>query len=283
MESSKRSQPKKKQVTKTQKVASITAEDPTYEEKELPDSREKYMTLGDHLEELRWRIFAILGVWILVSVVVGIFSPDIHAFLVQPYRQFSQEPLILGSVYGSLEIYFKLALIWGFIGSLPVNLVILWGFIAPAVSKKTSIIGYSVVLASTFLFWFGVWFAWEYLFPLSLNMMFQVFLPAETVAQTSIEKYYSFLFLILIGTGVMFQLPLLVIFLGFLEIVTLEWHKKAWKFIVVVIFFLSAFITPPDPLSMVVMALPLILLYFISVSIVWFFEWNKNRIFQKKL
>jgi sec-independent protein translocase protein TatC len=241
------------------------------------DPREKYMTLGDHLEELRRRIFAILGIWILFSCLAGIFIEDIHKFLVQPFKEISSEPLILGTIYGPLEIYFQLSIIIGILISLPISLSILWGFITPALSKRSAILGHIVIIISSILFWVGVIFAWIYLFPLSLKMMLNYLLPYQAIAQTTIEKYYSFLFLIIIGTGVTFQLPLLVILLGALGIVTMEWHKKAWKFIIVLLFLFSAIITPPDPLSMFVLAIPLVALYFSSVGIVWLIELRRKK------
>jgi len=239
------------------------------------------MTLGDHLEELRRRIFAILGVWLSISIIVGIFSEDIHKFLVQPFKEISKQPLLLGTIYGPLEIYFKLSIILGMIISLPFILSILWGFITPALSKRTAMQGYIIIFISSLLFWVGVFFAWEYLFPLSLKMMLEFFLPSETIAQTTIEKYYGFLFLILIGTGATFELPLLVIFLGYLGILTLEWHKKVWKFIIVIIFVFSAIITPADPFSMFVLAIPLTILYFLSVGIVWMFELRRKKEYEE--
>jgi sec-independent protein translocase protein TatC len=241
------------------------------------DPREKYMTLGDHLEELRRRIFAILGIWILFSCLAGIFIEDIHKFLVQPFKEISSEPLILGTIYGPLEIYFQLSIIIGILISLPISLSILWGFITPALSKRSAILGHIVIIISSILFWVGVIFAWIYLFPLSLKMMLNYLLPYQAIAQTTIEKYYSFLFLIIIGTGLTFQLPLLVILLGALGIVTMEWHKKAWKFIIVLLFLFSAIITPPDPLSMFVLAIPLVALYFSSVGIVWLIELRRKK------
>jgi len=120
------------------------------------------MTLGDHLEELRRRIFAILGVWLSISIIVGIFSEDIHKFLVQPFKEISKQPLLLGTIYGPLEIYFKLSIILGMIISLPFILSILWGFITPALSKRTAMQGYIIIFISSLLFWVGVFFAWEY-------------------------------------------------------------------------------------------------------------------------
>lgn len=273
---------KKRKVVHLKKTAKIIPSkkenlEQTNSEDEQLDPREKYMTIGDHLEELRIRIFLIIGIWLFFSILAGIFIEEIHIFLVQPFKSVSNQPLLLGTIYGPLEIYFKLALVIGILLSLPFNLNILWGYITPALSKKTSILGHITILISSLLFWIGVIFAWYYLFPFSLKMMLTYFLPAETIAQTTVEKYYSFLFFILIGTGISFQLPLIVVFMGILEIITLEWHKKYWKFIVVIIFVLSAFITPPDPFSMFVMALPILVLYFISVSFVWLIEIKRNR------
>lgn len=278
---SKKSKPKRK-IENIQKPAKIlpsnnNIEPDSPEEIEEIDPREKYMTLGDHLEELRLRIFAILGVWIITSSIIGIFSADIHKFLVQPFKKISSEPLILGTVYGPLEVYFKLSINLGILVSLPISLSILWGYITPALSRRAAILGHIVIFISSLLFWVGVIFAWIYLFPLCLEMMLNYFLPYQAIAQTTIEKYYSFLFLILIGTGVTFQLPLVVILLGSLGIVTMEWHKKAWKFIVVLLFLFSAIITPPDPLSMIVLAIPLMLLYFISLGVVWLIELRRKK------
>ncbi len=276
---------KKKRINiqKTPKVLPVnkTENQPNEDFEEEIDPREKYMTLGDHLEELRRRIFAIFGVWFFISIIIGIFSEDIHKFLVQPFKEIAKQPLLLGTIYGPLEIYFKLSLILGILVSLPISLSILWGFITPALSKKSAIQGYIIVIISSLLFWVGVIFAWKYLFPLSLKMMLEYLLPPETIAQTTIEKYYGFLFLILIGTGVTFQLPLLVILFGYLGILTLEWHKKAWKFILVILFVFSAIITPPDPFSMFVLAIPLISLYFISVGFVWLLEFRRKKEYEE--
>ncbi|MFN3604136.1 MAG: twin-arginine translocase subunit TatC [Leptonema sp. (in: bacteria)] len=278
MEKKKRKVVHLKETSKVLVQKKNSLEEPSHKERgEEIDSREKYLTIGDHLEELRIRIFLIIGVWLFFSFLAGFFIEDIHIFLVQPFKKISQQPLLLGTIYGPLEIYFKLALIIGILVSLPINLNILWGYVTPALQKKTAVLGHISIFVSSILFWFGVVFAWIYLFPFSLNMMLTYFLPAETIAQTTVEKYYSFLFLILIGTGLSFQLPLVVIFLGALEILTLEWHKKFWKFIIVILFVLSAFVTPPDPFSMFVMALPLLLLYLISVGFVWLIESSRKK------
>lgn len=242
------------------------------DEPEELSPHEKYMDLGEHLEELRRRIFAIIAVLTVASIGFGIFSPKLHAFLIQPYTELSEYPLILGTVYGPLEVLIRLSILAGVLVTLPVSLFIIWGYITPALERKTARIGHGAVLASAVLFWGGVLFAWNYLFPISLSMLLSTFMVEQTIPQTSIEKYYSFLFMIHMGTGIVFQLPLLNIFLGAVGILSVDWHKRSFRYILIVIFVFSAIITPPDPLSQLVLAGPLALLYFISVLIVWVIE-----------
>ncbi|KAB2934689.1 MAG: twin-arginine translocase subunit TatC [Leptonema illini] len=257
------------------------SENSVYEESD----RERFMTLGDHLEELRIRLIWIIGVLLVSASTAGVFIDRIHSFLVSPYKTViahlppaqASPGLILGSMYGSIEIYFKLAVMIGSLVSLPISLSLIWGFVTPAVSKKIARIGHLVVASSTLLFWSGVVFAWQILFPVSLEMMLGTFLPQDVIAQTTLEKYYSFLFMIVLGSGVTFQLPMVIVILGAIGIVPVAFHKRAWKFVVLGMFVFSAFFTPPDPLSIFLMVLPLWAMYIISVFFVWLIEKGRRR------
>lgn len=257
------------------------SENSVYEESD----RERFMSLGDHLEELRFRLLWIIGILVVTSSATGIFIERIHSFLIAPYKAVvAQLPatqaspgLILGSMYGSIEIYFKLAVMIGSLITLPIALSLLWGFVTPAVSKKIARIGHAGVAASTLLFWGGVVFAYQYIFPLSLDMMLYTFLPEGVIAQTSLEKYYSFLFMIVLGSGITFQLPMVVVVLGVIGIVPVAYHQKIWKVVLLGILAFSGFFTPPDPFSLFALALPLWALYAISVGIVWLIEKGRRR------
>lgn len=249
------------------------------------DERERFMSLGEHLEELRRRLLWILAVLVVASGTAGGFIEKIHSFLVQPYLRIAPgvagipgaNRLLLGSVYGALEIYFKLSMMVGMIVTLPIALSLLWGFVTPAVSRRTARIGHGAVAASTLLFWLGVAFAWLVLFPMSLDMMLNTFLPEGVVAQTSLEKYYSFLFMIVLGSGLTFQLPMVVVMLGAIGIVTTAWHAKVWRYVIIAILLFAGFITPPDPFSIFALAIPLIVLYIVSVGLVWLLERARRR------
>ncbi|MBU44982.1 MAG: twin-arginine translocase subunit TatC [Spirochaetaceae bacterium] len=243
------------------------------------DPRERYMSLGDHLEELRKRLLWIIGVVIFASVGFGIFSYDLHSILVQPFKAVSDYPLLLQAVAGPLDVVIRLSLLLGILSTAPIILWILWGFVTPAVSRKVAWIGHMSVLTSGLLFWGGVVFTWFNLFPISLEMFFKVMLMGleNTIPQTTIEKYYSFLFMVHMGAGLIFQVPLLIVALGALGILTVEWHKKYWRFFITAVFILSAIITPPDPLTQSILAGPIIALYAIAVGIVWLLERSRRK------
>lgn len=248
----------------------------------LDEEREAVMSLGEHLEELRIRILVSLGCIVIFSIVGGVFAQQIHAFLLQPYQDATEHPLLLQAVFGPIEVIIRIALLSGFIASFPFVLFIIWGFISPAVTRKAAILGNISVLISALLFYAGLAFAWVYVFPFSLHIMFTGFLPEGTIAQTSLEKYYSFLFLIHLGAGLLFQIPLLIVALGALGILTIAWHKKTWRYAVVMIFVFSAFVTPPDPISMAILASPLIVLYILAIGIVWLIERIRRKRFEKE-
>ena len=249
---------------------------PIYNKKKAKKKKEKlddtYLSVGDHLEVLRRYLLAILGVLFFFSIIAFIFSSHLHSILIEPYLKLSSQKLILQSVYGNIEVMLKLAFLCGFSISFPICLSIFWRFITPALENKTAYLGYIAVIFSSFLFWSGLFVAWAYIFPLALNFLFHDILLEGVSPQTTVEKYYSFLFLLHIGTGVVFQMPLLTIVLGYLDVLGIAWHKKRWRFVVIGSLFFSAFITPPDPLSQLALTALLLLLYFFSVFIVYLIE-----------
>ena len=229
----------------------------------------RYLSVGDHLEELRWRLIFILITIFGISLISFFFSSYIHSFLIAPYARLTNQKLLLHNVYGSVEVLIKISITLGITLSLPICLSILWRFVTPALNTKTSYIGQFSVAASALLFWSGLALAWLYIFPLTLRFLFQDVLLSGVSPQTTVEKYYSFLFLLHIGCGLAFQLPLLSVILGALRILSITWHKKNWKYVVVATLLFTALITPPDPLSQLLLSALLLCLYALSVFLVW--------------
>ncbi len=248
------------------------------------DPRERYLTLGDHLEELRKRILWIAAVVVAASAVAGVFSQEIHQIVITPYREITENrDLYLMNVYGPFESIIKLSLLVGFTSSFPLVLFILWGFVTPAVSRLASFLGHVTVLFSGLLFWTGMAFTWFYILPISLRFMFIDMILPGTVPQVTLERYYSFVFMLELAAGIVFQLPLVLVLLGALGILTIEFHKQIWKHIMVGIFIFSAIVTPPDPISQLLFATPLAFLYFVAVLIVWIIERWKKRIYAREM
>ena len=231
--------------------------------------KERYLSVGDHLEELRWRLIIIILAVFILSLVSFFFSPLIHNFLIGPYSALTDQKLLLHNVYGSIEVLIKISITLGLTLSLPISLSILWRFVTPAINSKMAWIGHLSVGSSALLFWGGLALAWFYIFPLALHFLFQDVLLTGVSPQTTVEKYYSFLFLLHIGCGLAFQLPLLSVILGALRIVSIAWHKKNWKYVAVASLLFTAFITPPDPLSQLILSALLLCLYAVSVFLVW--------------
>lgn len=247
------------------------------EDPDTEDPRERPMTIGDHLEELRRRVIMILVVAGSATVVAIFLSTDIHSFLVSPYLKLTSSQLLLQNVYGGMEVLLKVAAAAGLTLTFPILIYILWGFVTPAVSRRTALIGHIIVASSATLFWIGVAFCWIYVFPLSLQFLFIDLLPPGVSPQTSVEKYYAFLFLLHMGAGVSFQLPLLLILLGAMGVVTIAAHRRIWRYVIVGIFIFSGAITPPDWVSQVAFGGVLTSLYVISVAVVAVIEFLRHR------
>ena len=256
----------------------------------LPDEDEsdRYMTLGEHLDELRQKIiYSSLAIF-LISLGSGIFSDEIHKFLTSPFLKmkipnplvpggFLTPSLILGNIYGPMEVMILVAVSAGFILSLPIILVLFWGFITPALSRKTARVGYVSVAASTILFWAGIYFCWVYVYPISLEFMLLGMLPLGTQPVLTLETYYDFLIMLHVGSGLLFQLPVLFVLLGALGILSLEWHKRVWKYVILGIVIFAALATPPDFLSQIIFSIPLVVLYVISLLIIWLIERGRKK------
>lgn len=255
-------------------------------EADLPEHppHEKVMSLGDHLEELRRRLLICLGVLAVLSATAGFFIQEIHGFVTRPYVEVTKSPenpaglkLMLGSVMDSIDTMIHLSLAVGFTIGLPICVFVMFEFVTPALARRTAWMARISVAFSCLLFWSGLLFCWNYLFPITMQMMFQVFLPPNTQALLSLEKYYDFFFLLHAGTGITFQMPLVIVILGALGILPVSAHKKSWRFIVIFIFIFAAIVTPPDPLSQLVVAFPLIAFYGLAVVIVYVIERARGR------
>jgi len=223
----------------------------------------------DHLEELRWRIIKGLLAIIVGSAVSFGFIDQILEILLKPTTATSYRiALQVLSVQGMFLIKWFIAFISGFVLAMPVVVYQIWKFVTPGLKINEKRYALPVVLFACISFITGVSFGYLVLIPFSLE--FFSGMGAGLVENNfSITYYFSFLIWLLLGAGLVFQLPVLSLFLSAIGVLTPPFMRHYRRHAIVTILILSSFITPPDPVSMLMMAVPLVVLYEISIGVSW--------------
>ena len=234
-------------------------------------STEQSMSFIDHLEEFRWRLIKSILSIIVGGLITFFFIDNFLDLLLLPLSNVdSKNPVNLQvlSVQGMFIIKWTIALVGGIIFSVPIITYQIWKFIAPGLYANEKGFVLPLVLFSFLSFSSGILFSYFILIPYCLN--FFTSLSGDTVLNNfSINHYFSFITWMLLGSGIVFQLPVISFLLSIIGLLTPPFMRHYRRHSIVAIFILSSFITPPDPVSMLVMALPLIILYEISIGISW--------------
>ena len=223
----------------------------------------------DHLEELRWRLVRCLLAMVIGSAVSFGYIDHILNVLLYPARSTSS-PINLQvlSVQGMFLIKWFISFISGFILALPFLIYQFWRFVAPGLRVNEKKYAFPVVFYAFSSFIKGILFGYFILVPFSLEF-FSGIGATHVDNNFSIQYYFSFLTWLLLGAGIIFQLPVVSLVLSAIGILTPPFMRHYRRHSMVVILILSSFITPPDPVSMLIMSFPLILLYEMSIGVSW--------------
>ncbi len=234
------------------------------------------MSFFDHLEELRWRIVRAAIGMVLGAILCWIFIDSImNDALLRPVVELNanlkqgQQPIHLQNLkpFGQVFLYMEVALIGGIILSLPNILYQLWAFIAPGLLPKERRYIFSIVIFSSVCFLAGIAFAYFIMLPAAIQF-FAGFGTSEIENNIAINEYMSFIISVMLAAGVVFELPMVSWFLSKLGILTPAFMRHYRRHSIVVIFILAAILTPgTDPVSQILLAVPLIILYEISIGI----------------
>ena len=245
----------------------MATEETTLNNDEDQESDDVEMSFLDHIEDLRWRIiYALIGVLIFTIVAWIFIDPIVETVLLKPARD-ANAPLQNLRPFGQLFLYVQVAIIVGIVASLPNIFYQLWKFIAPALKKRERKYIVWIVFFSTFCFLTGI--AFSYFIMLPLAMKFAAQFGSEAIKnEFSIEEYMSIIISVMLAAGVVFELPMVSFFLTKLGILTPAFMRKYRRHAIVIIIVLAAFLTPgADPVSQVILVVPLVLLYEISIFI----------------
>ena len=233
------------------------------------DNSSKEMPFLEHLEEFRWRLIKILSSIFLSSLVSFLFIDEVLDLLINPLNLITRSlNLQVLQIQGMFFIKWGLSFVCGSILALPIITFHTWKFIAPGlyISEKKIII--PLILFTFFSFIIGIAFAYFILIPISLE--FFISMGYEQIQNNySITLYLNFITWLMIGCGFLFELPVLIFILARLNIATPSFLKHYRRHSIVAIMILSAIITPPDPISLCIMTLPLIIIYEISIGVAY--------------
>jgi sec-independent protein translocase protein TatC len=172
--------------------------------------------------------------------------------------------------------YLKLALLGGLILALPLILFQVWAFVSPGLYSKEKRYALPFVVSSCALFAGGAYFGWRFAFPIAFQWLLDFSGPVGTTGMSvqptvMINDYVEFISSMLLVFGGIFELPVVVFFLSIAGIVTHTHLIKFFRYFIVIAFIIAAVVTPPDPMSQLLLAIPLCVLYGISIGIAWLF------------
>lgn len=247
---------------------------------------EKEMSFLDHLEELRWHIIRSLIAVAIVAIVIFVnIEKCISIFILQPFKPefpvnrlmcylnkdlcFEKMDVIFIAIspYEQFLMAFSLAITGGFIVAFPYIAWEVWRFIKPGLhSTEQKKLSGNVAIIS-FLFFLGVIFSYYVVTPFSVTFLSEFKIAAEVQNQWKIGDVIDLVTQIVLGGAIIFELPIVVYYLSRLGLLTPEFMKEYHRHAIVLLLVLAAIITPPDVLSMILIFIPLIILYEISIVV----------------
>ena len=224
------------------------------------------MSLMEHLEELRKRIFYSVVALAIAFVPCWVYVQKIFDFLAAPLQKI--QPGMKLAFLGLTDpfiLYFKVAALAALFLASPVVLYQVWCFVAPGLYRKERMLAIPFVFFTTVFFLAGGAFAYLVAFPFAAK--FLLGMGANFQAVITIEKYFGFLLTVILGLGLMFELPVLILLLSLIGVVTPRFLLRYFRHAVVLIFIMAAIITPtPDIVNLCIFAVPALGLYLRGVG-----------------
>ena len=236
--------------------------------------------ITDHLAELRRRIFRILLAVTVLSIVSFSYAEEIFLFLVEPVVQSTEGTGTTLQAISPTETFFtylKCALLAGFVLSLPVTFWQVWAFIAPGLyeSERRAVVPF--VFISSLLFISGAVFGYTQVFPLVFDFL-SSFDDSPLIQQNwTMSAVFSTTSRLFLAFGTAFELPVVVFFLAITGLVSTRKLISGTPYALLAIFVVAAILTPPDPMSQVLLALPMFVLYILGVGVSWIFDPARKR------
>lgn len=228
------------------------------------------MPLMDHLVELKNRVLWSLGALVIGCAVGLYYGRDLYEVLAAPMigalveAGLDEQGFALRKPFEGIMTYFKVSLIGGMLLASPVVSHQIWQFVAPGLYRSEKRLVLPLSISSTLLFLAGSAFCFWGLLPFAFPVMITTL---DVAVQLSPEDYVSAIFRMMLAFGVCFQLPVVAFFLARAGLIDAKDMRDSFKYAVVGIFVMAALITPPDPMTQVLLATPMVLLYGVGIGV----------------
>jgi sec-independent protein translocase protein TatC len=255
------------------------------------------MSFLDHLEELRWLLVRSSFAIVIMAIVTYTFSDFIFDDIIFgpthtdfiTYRFFCEVAQAFGvtgdicvnelpftiqntSMEGQINVFIWTCISAGFILAFPYILYELWKFISPALYEKEKKGAIGFIVISSILFFLGVIFGYFVIVPLSINFVATFTVSDIVKNEFNLESYIGMIKTSVIAAGLFFELPIIVYFLTKLGLITPDFLRKYRKYAIVILLIVSAIVTPPDVVSQIVVAIPMLIIYEASIFLSVFVE-----------
>ena len=236
------------------------------------------LPITDHLTELRSRLFKVILAWAIGTALAWSFAEQIFGYLLAP------AVAALGPEGGQLQAiapteifftYLKCALLAGFIFALPVFFWQVWAFVAPGLYASERKVVIPFVLISTLLFVGGAFFGYSLVFPIMFDF-FTGFDSEFVRSAWTMREVFALTTRLFLAFGIAFELPVLVFFLSLSGVVTAKQLLAGTPYAVLAVFVTAALLTPPDWVSQIFLAIPMIGLYLLGVAVAYLFGRRKD-------
>lgn len=231
---------------------------------DTPSRNEQMMTLFEHIGEFRRRLIYTLIVLVLAMILGLLLAGPAYEYLMdeEPVKGMALHAF---SLWDGIGMYMKFALVIALIITLPFAAFQLWAFVKPALKEKEQRATLMFVPFVLIMFLAGLAFSYFVVFPMAFNFTTEVARHLKLEETYGITQYFSFMFSILIPISLLFELPILIMFLTKIRIVTPMRLRKMRRLAYFILIFIGVVVTPPDFISDSLVAVPLIILYEISV------------------
>ncbi|WET01258.1 twin-arginine translocase subunit TatC [Flavobacterium sp. YJ01] len=250
------------------------------------------MSFLDHLEELRWLLVRstlatcimafvtyFISDYLFDQIILGPIRPTFFTYVwfcdLSHQLGFADSICITElnfiiqntEMEGQVNIFVWMCLLAGFILSFPYILWEIWKFISPALYEKERKNAKLFIFVSSLLFFLGVLFGYFVVIPMSVNFVATFSVSDVVKNQFTLESYMGMVKTSILGSAIFFELPIAIYFLTKLGLVTPEFLRKYWKYAVVIILVIAAIVTPPDVVSQTIVAIPMLIIYEVSILI----------------